>query len=72
MLVSDAECVHLTADPRPLIDVRLTLNIFLFALPLWLVCKARGWLAILMTMIAGSLAKFVLEAVLSEPDPSCE
>jgi hypothetical protein len=55
-----------------LIDVRLTLNIFLFALPLWLVCKARGWLAILMTMIAGSLAKFVLEAVLSEPDPSCE
>lgn len=29
-------------------------------------------MAILMTMIAGSLAKFVLEAVLSEPDPSCE
>ncbi|RSH78633.1 uncharacterized protein EHS24_002362 [Apiotrichum porosum] len=64
--LSEAEGVY--ADPQPMITVRLCLNVFLFVLPLWLVCLLRGWLAIFATVIVGALAKFVLEAVLSEPE----
>jgi hypothetical protein len=53
--------------------VRVCLNVFLFTLPLWLVCLfRRTWIAVIVTVIVGALAKFVLEAVLSEPEPTCE